>query len=149
MPRLDELLKSFGIPVVDDPAVGQFIGGLGGGWRHSCTVDFPFQDGVDLIFDLDLRTPTLPDSMPLNVSWIQEHLADIWNAGAAAINELSETEQIDASDEFALDGLWVELPDAPVESAKWHLLVEPSYVHGSFRLTFQGLIVVDQEFEGP
>jgi len=135
--------------MVDDPELGQFIGGLGGGWRHSCTVDFPFQTDVDLIFDLHIKTPDLPESMPRNVAWIQEHFADIWNAAAAALNKLSEVEQIEGDDEFALDSLYVELPNASVETAKWQFLIEPSYVQGSFKLTFQGINVVDQKFEGP
>ncbi len=147
--RLDDLLRSAGIPVVTHPELGNFIMGLGGGWRYSGTVDFPFQEKVDLIFDLDLKTPDLPASMPQNILWIQEHLAEIWDAGAATVNRLSEAQQIESSDEFALDDLHFQLPDEPVETAAWQLTISPSYVHGSFVLTFRGLDVIDQRFEGP
>lgn len=124
------------------------MGFLGDGWRYTATVDFPFQEDVGLIFDLDLQTPELPASMPRNILWIQEHLDEIWNAGAAAVNRLCEDQQIESEEEFALDDLFVQLPDEPVETGRWQLTIEPSYMHGSFILTYRGLDVVDQRFEG-
>lgn len=142
-----ELLKSLGVPAHEDPEVGTFILALDGHWRHTCAADFPFQSDVELVFDLVSKTKTFPTSMPQNVAWIQNRLAEIWNAAAAAINVLAETHAIEFEGVFSLEPLHFQLPDAAVEESRWKLTVEPTGLDTSFEVTFEGLSVVDQRYE--
>jgi hypothetical protein len=148
MATIDDLLKALGgAPPHNDPELGKFFKGLDGSWRHSCTADFPFQEDVTVIFDVNVKTEKMPSSMPQNVAWIQEHLTEIWNSAAFAINDMVEAKQIEMVDEFALDSLYFELYDTPVDSGRWTLTIEPSYLNASFKVTFEGLSVIDQEYE--
>lgn len=147
MADYDDLLKAIGIPVRDEPETGRFFQGLGGYWRHACSADFPFQADFDMIFDCDVKTEYCPESMPHNVTWIQDHLTEIWNAAALAINNMVEAQEIEMHDEFALEHIFFELPDNSVENAFWHMLIEPSYLNASFEITFKGLSVIDQKYK--
>ncbi len=147
MADYDDLMKAIGIPVQDDREIGRFFQGLGGCWRHSCTADFPFQADVELIFDFNVKTEKLPKSMPQNVAWIQEHLAEIWNTAALAINNIAETQQIEMHGEFSVEPIFFKLPIDSVENASWQMLIEPCNLNGSFELTFKGLTVIEQKYE--
>ena len=144
----DKLLKAFGIPCHEEPEVGDFFQGLGGRWRHACSADFPFQSDVDLIFDMTMKSDQMPATMPSNVLWLQQHLTEIWNAAAAAVNELATTRQIQLDDNFQLDSIQFQLPDAQVQTAAWRMSIEPSFLHGSFHFTFQGLSVIGKSYKG-
>ena len=141
-----DLLKTLGIPSHEVPDVGSFLMGLDGVWRHTCTADFPFQSDVELIFDMTVRSPQLPPTMPLNVTWIQEHLADIWNTAALAINNMMVAKELELDGDFHLEPLHFNLPDLPVQTSDWSVSIEPSGLGGSFDLTFQGLSVIDQQY---
>lgn len=148
MATIDDLLKALGgAPPHNDPELGKFFKGLDGSWRHSCKADFPFQEDVTVIFDLHVKTMEMPPSMPRNVAWIQEHLTEIWNSAAFALNEMVEAKQIEMADEFALETLYFELSDTPAESGRWKMTIEPEDVDASFKVTFEGLSVIDQEYE--
>jgi hypothetical protein len=145
MPNHDDLLKAIGVPLHEEKDLGTFFMALGT-WRHTCTVDFPFQSDVQMIFDLGVKRDTLPDSMLRNVRWIQDHLEEIWNAAALAINGMVESQQIEMPGEFAVDSVCAELPDGPVDTGCWTLEVEPSGLEASFVVTFEGLTPIGQRY---
>jgi len=147
MASADDIFKVLGIPAHEEPEVGSFIVGLDGRWRHTCAADFPFQEDVEIIFDLVEESPPLPPTMPQNVSWIMENLADIWNAAALAINNMMEAKEIELEGDFQLEPLHFRLPDLPVQSSPWNMSIEPSGVDGAFEVTFRGLSVIEHRYE--
>src|SRR5258708_427599 len=126
MPSFDDILKSAGLGhrVYDDETLGRFTG-LGGPWHYKATVDFPFQADVSIDFQLEHDTPQFPASLPKNVMWIQDNLAEIWNGAAAAVTTMIEAEGLEMPEPFAVDRLWLTVPDAPCEHGAWTLGIEP------------------------
>src|SRR5262245_60480143 len=122
MPGFDDILKSAGLAhrVYDHELLGRFTG-LGGPWRYRAAVDFPFQADVSVDFQLEQDSPKFPESMAKNVIWIQDHLGEIWNGAAAAVNAMIESEGIEMPLSFAIDRLWISVPDAPCEHGEWTL----------------------------
>ncbi|MGV3663941.1 MAG: hypothetical protein ACO1TE_27465, partial [Prosthecobacter sp.] len=66
----------------------------------------------------------------------------------AAINDLTAAQDIQLDGDFQLEGLHFQLPDAPVQNGAWRMILEPSGLHGSFDLTYKGLSIIGQRYEG-
>jgi hypothetical protein len=90
--NLDEILESSGRFHVDE-RLGRF-GYSDGAWHLSAKVDLPFQADVPIGFMLEIDTLQFPELMPKGVIWIQDNLAEIWNAAARFVNAVVEAEGI-------------------------------------------------------
>jgi len=144
---IHELLRGIGVASSEAPDVGLFHEAFGGRWQHVCHVDLPFQKEVELVFKMNKATPDLPKTMPANVAWIQDHLVEIWNAAAQAINEVAIAKNIELDDELEVEPIEVQLPDQELPSATWRFTIEPVGLNAAFRLTFRGLSIIGTRYE--
>jgi hypothetical protein len=144
---IHELLRRIGVASNDVPDVGLFHEAFGGRWQHVCHVDFPFQKDIELVFQMNKATPEIPKTMTGNVAWIQDHLPEIWNAAAKAINEIASAQNIELHDELEVEPLEVQLPDQQLPDATWRFTIEPVGLNAAFRLTFRGLSVIGTRYE--
>ena len=134
--------------VYDDEGLGRYSS-LSGLWRLDSLVDLPFQNDAQITFELVVESKLLPDSMPKNIHWFEEHMGEIWNAAAAVINELIEAEHIQIPPAFSLGHLWVFIPDAPLQTAEWRVEIEPKDMIESFEVVFNGLNILRYASLGP
>lgn len=149
MPKFNsihDLLSRIGVASIEVPDVGLFHEALGGRWQHVCHVDFPFQKDVELVFQMSEATPEIPKTMLENVAWIQDHLPEIWNAAAQAINEIATAQGIELNEELEVEPLKVQLPDQQLPDATWRFTIEPVSLNVAFRLTFRGLSVIGTRY---
>lgn len=145
--NIHELLRRIGVASSEVPDIGHFHEALGGRWQHVCHMDFPFQKDVELVFQMNKATPELPKTMPGNVAWVQDHVVEIWNAAAQAINETATVQNIELEGNFEVEPLEVQLPDEQLPDATWRFSIEPVGLNAAFRLTFRGLSVIGTRYK--
>ncbi len=144
----DDLMRALGIPLHEEPEAGSFFMGLDGTWRHTCAADFPFQEDVELVFDMSVKSAQMPVTMPANIAWLQDHMADIWNAAAVGMNELATAHEIELDGDFQLEPMHFKLPMDDVETSMWSVSIEPCGLEGAFEISFRGLELVGQRYDG-